>query len=76
MICWLNTAANDVAKNMSDVFLMSHISPTKAGFYLETSSSFRRAMALYVARNRDIIKSTDFLIHNNVYLAPSKDTLK
>ncbi len=72
MICWLENHGNDVTKNMSDVFLMSNISSTKSGFYLNSSLGFRRAMALYVARNREIIKPTDFLLHNNVYCAPTR----
>jgi hypothetical protein len=70
MICWFENSGNDVTKNDMDVFLMSSISSSRCGVYVATGEHFRRVMALYVARNRRLIVPTNFLLHNNVYLAP------
>ena len=70
MICWFETHGNDVTKNQMDVFLMSTISSSRSGIYVYTEEHFRRALALNVARNRELIAPTNFLLHNNVYLAP------
>jgi hypothetical protein len=69
MICWFENDSNDVSSIDTYVFLLSGVSSRKTGIYVHPFN-FRKSLSLYIARNRDIISPTDFLIHNNVYLAP------
>ncbi len=69
MICWFENDSNDVSSIDTYVFLLSSVSSRKTGIYVHPFN-FRKSLSLYIARNRDIISPTDFLIHNNVYLAP------
>jgi hypothetical protein len=74
MICWLNNHCNSVQYNPNLVFFTSTISSCNNGLYLE-NSNFRNAIALYVARNRDVLhQNWEFNI--NVYLAPKEHNTK
>ena len=68
MICWFNNHSNTAEHNPNLVFFTSTISSCNNGMYLEPSS-FRYAIALYVARNRDVLKQ-DWKININVYRTP------
>jgi DNA-binding beta-propeller fold protein YncE len=71
MICWFENHGNDVSSIDTYVFITSTISSRHSGFYSQ-KSNFRRAIGLYIARNRDIIPPTNYTLHNNVYLAPNR----
>ena len=65
MICWFENDSNDISSIDTYVFLLSSVSSRKTCIYVHPFS-FRKSLSLYIARNRDIISPTDFLIHNNV----------
>jgi hypothetical protein len=69
MICWFENSGNDTSNIDTYVFLLSSVSSRKRGVFTHPFN-FRRSLSLYIARNRDIISTTDFRTHNNVYLAP------
>ncbi len=73
MICWFNNHSNSAQFNPNLVFFTSCISSANNGTYLE-NGNFRNGIALYVARNRDVLKQK-WSITTNVYLAP-KDVVK
>lgn len=68
MICWFENHSNDVMSNVTFVFLMSSISSRHSGMYLE-KENFRKAIALYISRDRVIIRN-NWLIDSNRYLKP------
>jgi hypothetical protein len=55
MICWFENHSNNVMSNANFVFLTSTISSRHSGMYLDIEN-FRLGMALYIARDRNIIK--------------------
>jgi len=69
MICWFENSNNNVSSNTQHLYLLSSISSRHFGFYVQNFNS-RKSIALFVARNRDIILS-DFKNNDDVYLAPN-----
>jgi hypothetical protein len=53
---------------------MSSKSSQAHGYYLD-EISFRRNMAVYIARGREIVNTT-WVNQSDVYLAPNKDNVK
>jgi len=72
MICWFENHGNDVSNINTYVFITFTISSRHSGFYSQ-KSNFRRSIALLIARNRSIILATNYITHDDVYLAPKKD---
>jgi hypothetical protein len=70
MICWFNNHNNNVWYNATLVFFTSTISSCNNGMYLE-EDNFRKAVALYVSRNRDVLKQK-WSMGNDQYLIPSE----
>jgi hypothetical protein len=56
MICWFENHSNNVMCNIDYVFLMSTISSRHSGMYLQ-KENFRLGLALYVSRDRVIVKN-------------------
>ena len=57
--------------NTTFVFLLSNISSRHSGMYLE-KENFRLAMALYIARDRNIIKQ-NWVNDADQYFKPKKE---
>jgi hypothetical protein len=68
MICWFNNHSNSVQYNPNLVFFTSSISSANNGTYLE-NGNFRNGIALYVSRNRDVLKQK-WVSNTDVYLSP------
>ena len=71
MICWFENHSNNIMSNATFVFLMSSISSRHSGMYLE-KENFRLAMALYVSRDRNIIKQ-NWVKDADQYFKPKKE---
>ena len=76
MICWFENHSNNVMCNSDFVFLMSTNSSRHSGLYLQ-EENFRLGMALYIARDRKIIKP-NLRYDTDQYFKPNllKDTKK
>jgi len=70
MICWLENSENVVSANTQHLYLLSSISSRHSDFYVHAFNS-RKAIALFVARNRDVILS-ESKNHDDVYLKPNE----
>ena len=68
MMCWFENHSNNVMCNIDYVFLMSTISSRHSGMYLD-KENFRLGMALYIARDRFVIKKT-WINDADIYLKP------
>jgi len=55
MLCWFENHSNNIMSNSDYVFLISNVSSRHSGMYLQ-KENFRLGMALYIARDRSIIK--------------------
>lgn len=69
IFCWFENHGSDVSSNTQYLYLLSSISSRHLGFYMHDFNS-RKAIALFVSRNRDVVLS-DFKNHDDVYLSPS-----
>ncbi len=74
MICWFENMNNTIQTIQSSVYFMSSKSSQAHGYYLD-EISFRRNMAVYIARGREIVNTT-WVNQSDVYLAPNKDNVK
>lgn len=76
MICWFENHSNNVMSNSDFVFLMSTVSSRHSGIYLQ-EENFRLGMALYIARDRKLIKQ-NWINDADQYFKPNllKDTKK
>ena len=72
MICWFESAGNNVGKNLQDVYLLSIQSSVNHGLKVYTQN-FRRTVALYTMRK---IIDANFTSREDVYLAPNGDKIK
>jgi len=68
MICYFNGNGNDILNSVTNVFLTSSFASKAHGYYF-FKNSFRRNMALYIARGRDVIE-TSWINQSDIYLAP------
>lgn len=71
MICWFTNSSNDINNNAQAVYLLSSFSKT-SGFFIEENLNFRDSISLFIARNRSIILATNYITHDDVYLAPKQ----
>ncbi len=71
MICWFENRCNNIGLNDSGVYLTSAQSSTSHSFFVH-EPNFRCSVALYVARNREIILK-GFDVNDKVFLTPIKD---
>ena len=68
MLFWFGNTSNDISSNETFLYLKSSMSSRLSGVPVY-KDNFRRAIGLYVARNRKVIID-NFGIHEDVYLAP------
>jgi hypothetical protein len=67
MICWFENQCNNIGNNDSGVYFVSSQSSSSHGLFVY-KSNFRLSIALYIARNRDIIQK-GFEVNDKVYLS-------
>ncbi len=71
MICWFENLNNTVQTIQVQVYFMSSKSSQAHGYYLY-DINFRKNIAIYIARGRDVIE-TSWINQSDVYLAPDKE---
>ena len=71
MICWFENLNNTIQTIQSSVYFVSSKSSQAHGYYID-EKSFRRNVAVYVARGRDIIDSS-WVNQSDVYLHPKSE---
>jgi len=71
MLFWFGNNSNTLDMNDSFIYFMSSLSSRPSGLRVD-KNNFRYSIALYIARNREVILK-DFTIQDNVYLAPKEE---